>query len=127
MNLFISAIIALMITCALSTTVNAADAPGAPVDVALVGCAHIHTPDFANRLKKRSDVHVKYVWDHNAERAKKYSTELGAPVAENLDQIWNDPKIVAVVICTETDRHPDLVLAADKAKKHIYAEKPLGF
>jgi predicted dehydrogenase len=30
------------------------------------------------------------------------------------------------VICSETDRHLDLVLAAAKAKKHMFAEKPLG-
>ena len=34
--------------------------------------------------------------------------------------------MTAVVICSETNRHRDLVLAAAAAGKHIYAEKPLG-
>jgi predicted dehydrogenase len=78
-------------------------------------------------MKRRSDIKVKYVWDHDAGRAKKYAAQLGAAVAPDVAQIWNDPAIVGVVICSETDRHLDLVLAAAKAKKNIYAEKPLGF
>ncbi|MCU0503671.1 MAG: Gfo/Idh/MocA family oxidoreductase, partial [Anaerolineae bacterium] len=35
-------------------------------------------------------------------------------------------QIDGVVICSETDRHEPLVLAAAAAKKHIFAEKPLG-
>ena len=95
--------------------------------VALVGCAHIHTPHFIEVLKQRSaDVKVKCVWDHDAQRAKKRGAELGVPVVNDLNEIWSDPQIKAVVICSETDRHTPLILAAAKAHKQIYAEKPLG-
>jgi predicted dehydrogenase len=47
-------------------------------------------------------------------------------VVGDVNKIWSDPAIVAVVICSETNRHHDLVLAAAKAGKHIFAEKPLG-
>ena len=96
------------------------------VTMALVGCAHIHTPGFVNLLKGRSDVTVKSVWDHLPARAAKRAEELGAKVVANLDEIWNDPSIQAVVICSETNRHPALVTAAARAKKHVFAEKPLG-
>ena len=107
-------------------TASAAEAPGSPPQIALVGCAHIHTGGFVQRIKQNSQIKVKCVWDHDAARAKKYAGELGVPVVEDVAKIWNDPQIAAVVICSETDRHLDLVLAAAKAKKHIYAEKPLG-
>lgn len=95
--------------------------------VALVGCAHIHTPHFVEVLKQHSgEVKVKCVWDHDAARAKKRAAELGVPAVDDLNQIWSDPQIKGVVICSETDRHPPLILAAAKAHKHIYAEKPLG-
>ena len=97
-----------------------------PTQVALVGCAHVHTPGFVQILKKRNDVKVECVWDHDANRAKKWSAELGVPVAEDASAIWSDPQIKAVVICSETDRHEQLILAAAKSGKHIYAEKPLG-
>jgi len=106
---------------------RADEPPHAVPQVALVGCAHIHTPGFIEILKKRTaDVKVKCVWDHDDARAKKSADALGVPVETDLAKIWADPEIVAVIICSETDRHQELVTAAAKAKKHIYAEKPLG-
>src|SRR5260370_39501767 len=108
----IHAFFALAVLCLAVTTTSAADAPAtAQPEIALVGCAHIHTPDFAKRMKQNPRVKVKCVWDHDAARAKKYADELGAPVVDDVAKIWSDPQIAAVVICSETDRHLDLVLA----------------
>src|SRR5690349_4052678 len=90
------------------------------VTIALVGTAHIHTPGFISLLKSRTDVKVKYVWDHDAARAEKRTKEVGAAVASDLRQVWADPEILAVVICSETNRHHDLVLGAAKAGKHMF-------
>ena len=97
-----------------------------PLGVALIGAAHIHTPQYVNALKGRAGLNVKSAWDHDAERAAKYAGELGCKVATNLDAIWRDPEIVGVVICSETDRHKDLVAATAAAKKHMFVEKPLA-
>ncbi len=112
-------------------TLAAASLPSAlaankTITLAFVGCAHIHTPGFVNLLKKRQDVKVKSVWDHDVSRAEKRAKELGAQVVNDVDKIWSDPNIAAVVICSETNRHQDLLLAAAKAGKHMFAEKPLG-
>ena len=104
----------------------AADSSKPTVTMAFVGCAHIHTPGFVTLLNRREDVRVKYVWDHDAARAKKRAPHLEAEVVADLDQIWNDPEIQAVVICSETNRHLDLVKAAAGAGKHLFVEKPLG-
>ena len=97
-----------------------------PIGVALVGGAHIHTPQYVGALKRRTGVTVKYAWDHDPDRAAKRAGELGCKVADDLKTIWNDPDIAAVVICSETNRHHDLVLAGAQAKKHMFVEKPLG-
>ena len=95
-------------------------------DVALVGCAHIHVPGFIKRLQARPDIRVKAVWDHDPARAEKRAAELGAPAVADLDAVWNDPAITAVIICSETDRHLPLVLGGAAAGKHLFVEKPLG-
>jgi predicted dehydrogenase len=100
--------------------------PEKKVTLAFVGCAHIHTPGFVDLLKGRKDVKVKSVWDHDQPRAEKRAQALGAQVVADVHEIWSDPEIQAVVICSETNRHYDLVLAAAKAGKHMFAEKPLG-
>ncbi len=97
------------------------------VVLALVGGAHIHTPNYLQILKNRSDVKVKCVWDHDAARAAKWAGPLGCPVVDDPKTIWSDPEIKGVVICSETDRHKDLVLAAAAAGKNMFVEKPLGF
>jgi predicted dehydrogenase len=95
-------------------------------NVALVGCGHIHTPGFVKRLQNRSDITTTAVWDHDRARSEKRAAELNAPVVDDLDTIWQDSNVSAVIICSETDRHQDLVLAAAEAGKHMFVEKPLG-
>ena len=96
------------------------------INLAFVGCAHIHTPGFISLLKTRQDVKVKSVWDHDQARAAKRAAELGSQVVADVQNIWTDGAINAVIICSETNRHRELVLAAAAAKKHMFVEKPLG-
>ncbi len=94
--------------------------------VALVGGAHVHTPDFIKRLNDRPDIHVKFVWDHDAERARMRAETLNSQTVASVDEIWHDDDIPGVIICSETNRHEPLVLAAAAAGKHLFVEKPLG-
>lgn len=96
-------------------------------EIAFVGCAHIHTPGFVKRIKERTDVRVVAVWDHDPARAAKNATELGAPAVADPAAIWRNRKVQAVVICSETDRHAQLVPPAAARHKHLFVEKPLGF
>lgn len=93
--------------------------------VAVVGGAHIHTPQYVNALKNRPGVKVKAVWDHDSARAEKIAGELSSKTSD-LNAIWSDPEITTIVVCSETDRHHDLVIAAAEARKHMFVEKPLG-
>ena len=96
-------------------------------NIALVGCAHIHTPGFVRRLRSHgADTRTAAVWDREPARAQACSVELGAPALENVDAIWNDASIDGVIICSETDQHESLVLDAAAAGKHLFVEKPLG-
>jgi len=96
-----------------------------PAVLAFVGCAHIHTPSYVKLLTARPDVRVKWAWDHEPARVAVRAPELRAQ-AGSLEQIFGDPEVRAVVICSETNRHPELVAAAARARKHMFVEKPLG-
>ncbi len=97
------------------------------IQVALVGAAHIHTPNFVKMLAARPDVSVKWIWDHDAARAGKHAGTLGAKTARTTDEIYNDPEVRAVIICSETNRHQGLVMDVVKAQKNLFVEKPLGY
>lgn len=98
----------------------------AQISVAFVGVAHIHTPGYLKLVQNHPGTKIKYVWDHDADRARKRAAEVGAVVPADLNAIWSDPEIAAVIILSETNRHYELVLAAAKAGKAVYAEKPMG-
>ena len=116
-------------TAAASAAAAAVPSLGTAADpqvvLAFLGCAHIHTPGFVKLLAARPDVRVKWAWDHDPARVAVRAPELRAQVG-SLEQIFGDPEVKAVVICSETDRHPALVRAAAAAGKHMFVEKPLG-
>ena len=95
------------------------------IQLGLVGCGHIHTPGFVRMINARDDISVSKVWDHDQTRAQKNAEALGAAVVSDLADIWNDEVIPAVAICSETNRHTELVIAASAAGKHQFVEKPL--
>lgn len=95
---------------------------------AFLGVAHIHTPNFVNRLKDRADsIQIKAVYDVDQQRATATAQHFeDAQVAVSPEVIINDPEINSVVICSETAFHKGLVIAAANAGKNIFCEKPLG-
>jgi predicted dehydrogenase len=96
--------------------------------IAFVGCAHIHTPGFVGAVNKRENIRVKYVYDKDTVRSEKRASELaGSKVETDFNKIVEDPEVSAVIICSETDQHEELVLPLAKAKKNLFVEKPLGF
>jgi predicted dehydrogenase len=96
------------------------------ITVAFVGVAHIHVGEYLKLVKNHPGTQIKYVWDHDADRAARRAKEVDATVPADVNVIWSDPDITAVIILSETNRHLDLVLAAAKAGKNIFAEKPMG-
>ena len=114
------------VTFAAATLPSALAQTERKLTLAFVGVAHIHAPNYLDLLKKRPDVKVKCIWDYDGARAAKYASATGFPAVTEVKEIWSDPEITAVVICSETNRHLELVLAAAKAGKHMFVEKPLG-
>jgi predicted dehydrogenase len=95
-------------------------------NIGIVGCAHIHTPGFVKAILNRQNIKVTKVWDANPARSQKRAADLGGLVVNESLDIWKDADISAVVICSETSRHQDLVSVGAKARKHLFVEKPLG-
>ncbi len=59
---------------------------------------------------------------------KEFAAEIGVPnVSKNVDDIFTDMEIEAVLICSSTDTHSDLIIRAANAGKHIFCEKPVDF
>lgn len=93
---------------------------------ALVGGTHIHTPGFVKKMAETADVTTKYVWDPTGDTAQRRQQVTGGEVVSDLSVILKDKSVDALVICSTTKQHEELVLVGAKAKKHLFVEKPLG-
>jgi len=94
--------------------------------IAILTTAHIHTPNFVQRLKGRKDVEVAGVYDADAGLAEKYSKQLGSSILRTPEEALGDKSIEAVVLAGTTAQHDGLGAAAARAKKHLFIEKPLA-
>ena len=80
----------------------------------------IHAGNLATTVGAR----LRYIVDVNPAAAHALATKYGAVVAD-LTTALGDPEIQAVIIASSTDTHADLAIAAAKAGKAIFCEKPI--
>jgi myo-inositol 2-dehydrogenase/D-chiro-inositol 1-dehydrogenase len=80
----------------------------------------IHAAAIAASGKAR----LRYVVDVNAKAAAELAASYGAKTVDTKTAM-SDPKVGAVLIASSTDTHADLTIAAAKAGKAIFCEKPI--
>ncbi len=93
------------------------------LDVAIFGAGRIGSIHAGN-VAHETGVRPKYVVDPNAAAAEALASRVGAQVA-TVAQVIDDRRIGAVLICSSTDTHADLIVAAAEAGKAIFCEKPV--
>lgn len=60
------------------------------------------------------------------DKAQRFATEHGIRLLPNYDAVLADPDIDAVVLATPHQQHTDQIVAAARAGKHVFSEKPMG-
>lgn len=61
------------------------------------------------------------------EEMKKWAQTLGvSKVSEKAEDIFTDPEVNAVLICSPSNTHEDYIMEAARNGKHIFCEKPIG-
>jgi myo-inositol 2-dehydrogenase/D-chiro-inositol 1-dehydrogenase len=93
------------------------------IEVALIGAGRIGKIHGGN-LARQPGVRLRYVCDAVAPAAEELAARHGASVCD-LDDIFSDAAIAAVVIASSTDTHADLLQRAAAAGKAIFCEKPI--
>ena len=94
------------------------------IDVALFGAGRIGTIHAGN-LAKEAGARLKYVVDPNAKAAQVAGEPARARAPRPWTQVFDDGSVGAVLICSSTDTHADLIQAAAAAGKQIFCEKPV--
>lgn len=95
------------------------------VRIGLLGCGRIGRMH-ADLLRARvPGAELAAVYDVVADAAAQVGQELGVKVAATVDEVLG-ADVDAVAICTSTETHADLIVAAAAARKHVFCEKPVS-
>jgi myo-inositol 2-dehydrogenase/D-chiro-inositol 1-dehydrogenase len=96
------------------------------VNVGLIGTGRIGNLHARNLAFRVPGANLAAVADIRAQAAEECAVDCQCPAAcEDYRTILEDPNIEAVVICTSTDTHAQIIEEAAAAGKHIFCEKPL--
>ena len=98
-----------------------------PVKTVLVGCGMIGLSGYQPRiLAYKNKIDLIGYFDQHSEGAKKAQAVAGGKIYAKLEDVLNDASVEAIVNTTTADGHHPVSLAALRAGKHVYSEKPLA-
>ncbi|MBN2495581.1 MAG: inositol 2-dehydrogenase [Deltaproteobacteria bacterium] len=97
------------------------------IGIAVLGAGRIGRLHAENAAHRIPGVALKAVCDVRLDAARALAGELGAALAcEDPDEAIGRDDVDAVLVCSSTDTHADLIERAARAGKHVFCEKPIA-
>jgi len=97
------------------------------INVGVIGTGRIGRLHAENLMYRIPEANLVAVSDILMEAAEKVAAELGVPAAyQDYQRILDDKSIDAVLICSSTDTHAQIIEDAAGAGKQIFCEKPIA-
>lgn len=96
-----------------------------PVRIGLIGTGRIGRIH-ASVIVATPGLSLACVLDANSESATEVAANFDVEVSPTIEELLASTKVDAVAICTSTDTHVDLIVAAAAAGKPIFCEKPIS-
>jgi myo-inositol 2-dehydrogenase/D-chiro-inositol 1-dehydrogenase len=97
------------------------------VQVGLIGAGRIGQVHASTIVHRVARAQLVVVADLVPGAAEALAAKFHVPNATaDYGAIIADPKLEAVLICTPTDTHAEIIIAASRAGKHIFCEKPIA-
>ncbi|WGG45333.1 Gfo/Idh/MocA family oxidoreductase [Rossellomorea sp. DA94] len=93
--------------------------------IGMMSFAHMHAYSYADSVMKLPNVELVGIYDDNEERGKKAAQSYQTDYIADQDEFLAS-EMDAVIICSENNRHKEMVVKAARAKKHILCEKPIA-
>jgi myo-inositol 2-dehydrogenase/D-chiro-inositol 1-dehydrogenase len=101
--------------------------PTETLNIGLIGAGRIGRLHAENLVTRIPSARLRMIADVNEESARQCAQQLGvAEVASDYRALLESRDIQAVLICSATDTHAEMIEAAAQAGKHIFCEKPIA-
>jgi 1,5-anhydro-D-fructose reductase (1,5-anhydro-D-mannitol-forming) len=94
--------------------------------VAVLSFWHVHAKDYALEAEEHPGTEITAVWDENGERGRVEASERGVPFHDDLEGLLSREDVDGVVVTTPTVAHREVIPAAARAGKHVFAEKVIA-
>jgi len=99
---------------------------GERVNIGLIGAGRIGRVHGRHLARRIDEANLVAIADIDVGAAERLAGELGVGAAlDDPGGILEDASVEAVVICSSTDTHAELIEAAAKAGKQVFCEKPI--
>lgn len=97
-----------------------------PLNLGVIGAGRIGRLHAINLVTRVPEVSVTGIADVALSAAQDTAKQLHIPKATaDYRELLADPTVAAVVICSSTDTHAQIIIEAAQAGKHIFCEKPI--
>ncbi|HEU5097808.1 MAG TPA: inositol 2-dehydrogenase [Roseiflexaceae bacterium] len=101
--------------------------PNEPLKIGLIGAGRIGRLHAEHLVTRIPSARLLMIADVHEESARQCAQQLGvAQVAGDYRAVLENRDIQAVLICSATDTHAEMIEAAAQAGKHIFCEKPIA-
>lgn len=97
------------------------------VGIGIIGAGRIGKVHAENLARKVPDAHIVAIADMRRQAAEEVAKRFGIEkVADRAADLFADPAVDAVFICSATATHPGFIVEAAAGGKHIFCEKPIA-
>ncbi len=98
------------------------------LNVVVIGAGRIGRLHAENLVTRISGARLSGIADVALETAREIATDLNIPTAvADYRDLLADPSVDAVLICSSTDTHTQIIQEAAAAGKHVFCEKPIDY
>jgi len=96
------------------------------MNVAVLGCWHVHAKDYARSAVAHPDTTLVAAWDLDPDLGRPLADDFGIEYTDDLDALLARDDVHAVTVTTETTKHTEVIGRALAAGKHVFTEKLLA-
>ena len=97
------------------------------INIGLVGTWHVHFNGYAKEAQSKENCKITALWDCDIEKGKEAAEKFGCDFVADYDEFLKRSDVDAIICCTSTDMHKEILSKAADAGKHIFTEKVLCF
>ena len=96
------------------------------IRIGIIGAGRIGKIHAQNLVTRIPQAEITAIVDRDIQAAQQLASQYHVnTAASDYRKILDNPNLDAVAICSSTDTHADLIIAAAAAGKHIFCEKPI--